>query len=82
MLSKEVLPVASGLVGLIVGLIGVGGSALMAPILLIGLGIDLVTVAATDLLFVTITKIAVTRAHQKIYLSTGRSPNQFGSEAS
>jgi len=65
MLSIEWLPLAGGLVGLIVGLTGVGGGALMAPILLIGFGLGLEAVVATDLLFATITKLAVTRVHQK-----------------
>ena len=54
MLSIERLPLAGDLVGLIVGLTGVGGGALMAPILLIGFGLVLETVVATDLLFATI----------------------------
>ena len=65
MLSFEWLPFAGGRVGLIVGLTGVGGGALMAPILLIGFGLDLEAVVATDLLFATITKLAVTGVHQK-----------------
>ena len=65
MLGYEWLPVAGALVGLIVGLTGVGGGALMAPILLMGFGLDLATVVATDLLFATITKLAVTRVHHK-----------------
>ena len=50
-------PFAGALVGFIVGLTGVGGGALMAPILLLGFGLDLQTVVATDLLFATITKL-------------------------
>ena len=65
MLGYEWLPVAGALVGLVVGLTGVGGGALMAPILLVGFGLDLATVVATDLLFATITKLAVTRVHHK-----------------
>ncbi len=65
MLGLEWAPVAGALVGLIVGLTGVGGGALMAPILLIGFGLDLATVVATDLLFATLTKLAVTRVHHK-----------------
>jgi len=61
----EWLPVAGALVGLVVGLTGVGGGALMAPILLVGFGLDLATVVATDLLFATVTKLAVTRVHHK-----------------
>ena len=64
MLGLEWAPFAGALVGLIVGLTGVGG-ALMAPILLVGFGLDLSTVVATDLLFATLTKLAVTRVHHK-----------------
>lgn len=59
------LPIAGALVGLVVGLTGVGGGALMAPILLIGFGYDLQTVIATDLLFATITKIVASGMHIK-----------------
>jgi uncharacterized protein len=55
MLGLEWAPFAGALVGLIVGLTGVGGGALMAPILLVGFGLDLSTVVATDLLFATLT---------------------------
>ena len=40
MLGLEWAPLAGALVGLIVGLTGVGGGALMAPILLVGFGLD------------------------------------------
>ena len=56
-------PFAGALVGFIVGLTGVGGGALMAPILLLGFGLDLQTVVATDLLFATITKLAAGGMH-------------------
>ena len=63
-------PFAGALVGFIVGLTGVGGGALMAPILLLGFGVELQTVVATDLLFATITKLACWRhAHPQ---SVGR----------
>lgn len=65
MLGLEWAPVAGAVVGLIVGLTGVGGGALMAPILLVSFGLDLATVVATDLLFATLTKLAVTRVHHK-----------------
>ena len=65
MLGLEWAPVAGAVVGLIVGLTGVGSGALMAPILLVGFGLDLATVVATDLLFATLTKLAVTRVHHK-----------------
>lgn len=56
-------PIAGALVGFIVGLTGVGGGALMAPILLLGFGYDLQTVVATDLLFATITKLVAGGMH-------------------
>ena len=56
-------PFAGALVGFIVGLTGVGGGALMAPILLLGFGYDLQTVVATDLLFATITKLVAGGVH-------------------
>jgi uncharacterized membrane protein YfcA len=61
----EWAPLAGAIVGLVVGLTGVGGGALMAPILLFGFGFDLPTVVATDLLFATITKIVATGFHSK-----------------
>jgi uncharacterized membrane protein YfcA len=65
MIGIEWAPLAGALVGLVVGLTGVGGGALMAPILLFGFGFDLATVVATDLLFATITKIVATGFHSK-----------------
>jgi uncharacterized membrane protein YfcA len=61
----EWAPLAGALVGLVVGLTGIGGGALMAPILLFGFGFDLATVVATDLLFATITKLVATVFHSK-----------------
>lgn len=63
MLGHEWLPLAGAIVGFVVGLTGVGGGALMAPILLIGFGIDIKTVVATDLLFATITKLVASGVH-------------------
>lgn len=65
MIGIEWAPLAGAIVGLIVGLTGVGGGALMAPILLFGFGFDLPTVVATDLLFATITKLVATGSHNK-----------------
>lgn len=62
-LGIEWATLAGAFVGLIVGLTGVGGGALMAPILLIGFGLELQTVVATDLLFATITKIFAGGVH-------------------
>ena len=64
-MGLEWAPLAGALVGLIVALTGVGGGALMAPILLFGFGFDLLTVVATDLLFATITKLVASGAHSR-----------------
>lgn len=56
-------PFAGALVGFIVGLTGVGGGALMAPILLLGFGLEIQTVVATDLLFATVTKLSAGAMH-------------------
>lgn len=61
----EWVPIAGVLVGFVVGLTGVGGGALMAPILLICFQIDLVTVVATDLMFATVTKLVASGVHSK-----------------
>ena len=49
--------------GFIIGLTGVGGGALMTPILLLFFGISPTTAVATDLWFAAITKIAGARIH-------------------
>lgn len=57
--------VAGIFTGLIVGLTGVGGGALMTPLLLIIFGIPPITAVATDLLFAAITKIFGALTHHK-----------------
>jgi hypothetical protein len=54
---------AGAVTGFVVGLTGVGGGALMTPILLIVFGISPVTAIATDLWFAFITKIIGARVH-------------------
>lgn len=54
---------AGALTGLIIGLTGVGGGALMAPILLLVFDIAIGTVVATDLWFAAVTKIAAIRIY-------------------
>jgi hypothetical protein len=56
---------AGALTGFVVGLTGVGGGALMTPILLLFFGIAPTTAIATDLWFAAITKIAAARIHSK-----------------
>lgn len=54
---------AGALTGLVVGITGVGGGALMTPILLIVFGVSPITAIATDLWFAAITKLVGARAH-------------------
>jgi uncharacterized membrane protein YfcA len=54
---------AGVLTGFVVGLTGVGGGALMTPILLIFFGVSPTTAIATDLWFAAITKLVGARAH-------------------
>lgn len=56
---------AGALTGFVVGLTGVGGGALMTPILLLFFGVAPTTAIATDLWFAAITKIAAARIHGK-----------------
>lgn len=56
---------AGALTGLIVGLTGVGGGALMTPILLLVFSISPATAIATDLWFAAITKIIGARIHHR-----------------
>lgn len=57
------LVVAGALTGLIVGLTGVGGGALMTPLLLLIFGVAPLAAVGTDLWFAAITKIFATRIH-------------------
>jgi hypothetical protein len=56
---------AGAATGLLVGLTGVGGGALMTPILLFFFGIAPTTAIATDLWFAAITKLVGARIHHK-----------------
>lgn len=57
--------IAGALTGFIIGLTGVGGGALMTPILLLFFGISPITAVATDLWFAVITKLVGARFHSK-----------------
>ena len=60
------LHVAAGaFTGFVVGLTGVGGGALMTPILLLAFGMAPHTAIGTDLWFAAITKLAVAGRHQR-----------------
>lgn len=54
---------AGAFTGFIIGLTGVGGGALMTPILLLFFGVPPATAVATDLWFAAITKLAGARIH-------------------
>jgi uncharacterized protein len=54
---------AGAFTGFVLGLTGVGGGALMAPILLIVFGVSPTSAIATDLWFAAITKLVVARVH-------------------
>ncbi|MCC2675031.1 MAG: hypothetical protein K0R89_2082 [Ramlibacter sp.] len=54
---------AGALTGLVVGLTGVGGGALMTPILLLVFGVSPTTAIATDLWFAAITKLVGAKLH-------------------
>lgn len=54
---------AGALTGFVVGLTGVGGGALMTPILLIFFGVAPTTAIATDLWFAAVTKLVGARVH-------------------
>lgn len=54
---------AGALTGFVVGLTGVGGGALMNPILLLFFGVTPITAIATDLWFAALTKIIGARMH-------------------
>ena len=56
---------AGALTGFVVGLTGVGGGALMTPILLLFFGVAPATAIASDLWFAAITKLVASRIHNR-----------------
>ena len=56
--------VAGAATGFLVGLTGVGGGALMTPLLLLFFGVAPMAAVGTDLWFAAITKLAATRVHR------------------
>src|SRR5262245_17976978 len=54
---------AGALTGFVVGMTGVGGGALMTPILLLLFGTAPLTAVGTDLWFASLTKLAVSGLH-------------------
>lgn len=59
----SMLIVAGAATGLLVGLTGVGGGALMTPLLLLFFGVAPLTAVGTDLWFAALTKLFATRVH-------------------
>ncbi|MCB9162907.1 MAG: sulfite exporter TauE/SafE family protein [Flavobacteriales bacterium] len=59
------LIIAGASVGLLVGLTGVGGGALMTPLLLLLFGVAPTVAVGTDLWFAAITKLFATPVHQR-----------------
>lgn len=57
--------VAGLVVGFIVGLTGIGGGALMTPILIVGFGIPPIIAVSTDLLYAAVTKFGGVFAYAK-----------------
>lgn len=65
-MTIDLLQVAAGaLTGFVVGMTGVGGGALMTPILLLGFGTTPLVAVGTDLWFAAITKLAVSGLHAR-----------------
>ena len=63
---ETLLLISTGLaVGFLVGLTGVGGAAVMTPVLILGFNISPVVAIATDLLFATITKLTTIPLHNR-----------------
>jgi uncharacterized membrane protein YfcA len=63
---ETLLLITTGLsVGFLVGLTGVGGGALMTPVLILGFNISPVVAIATDLLFATISRLATIPFHNR-----------------
>jgi hypothetical protein len=64
-MTQFALHAAAGAVtGLIIGLTGVGGGALMTPMLLLVFGVAPQTAVGTDLWFAALTKLAITPMHR------------------
>lgn len=57
------LMTAGAVTGMLVGLTGVGGGAVMTPLLLLVFGVAPMSAIGTDLWFAAITKLAATRIH-------------------
>ena len=62
---NHIYPFVGACIGFIVGLTGIGGGALMTPILLLIFGVAPTTAVATDLWFAAITKFAAVLIHHR-----------------
>jgi len=66
------LVLVGALTGTLVGFTGVGGGALMTPVLMLGFSIAPLTAIATDLCFAALTKLAALRAFQPAGMVDGQ----------
>ncbi len=57
--------IAGAMVGVLVGFTGIGGGALMTPMLILGFGVPVVTAVSTDLAYAAITKFAGSVAYAR-----------------
>ncbi|MBN3564445.1 sulfite exporter TauE/SafE family protein [Aliamphritea spongicola] len=57
--------IAGAIVGVLVGFTGIGGGALMTPMLILGFGVPVVTAVSTDLAYAAITKLAGSVAYAR-----------------
>ncbi|HSH03922.1 MAG TPA: sulfite exporter TauE/SafE family protein [Anaerolineae bacterium] len=66
MMTDIFLPIGAGLViGVLIGLTGMGGGALMTPFLITVMGLNTVLAVGTDLVFATITKLFGSIEHRR-----------------
>ncbi len=62
-MSPYLIPAVGFVVGILIGLTGIGGGALMTPILILGLGLPATTAVGTDLFYASLTKIVGSLQH-------------------
>src|SRR5262249_22783966 len=65
MIFDPLVALAGALTGLMVGMTGVGGGALMTPLLLLFFGVAPLSAVGTDLWFAAITKTVASRIHSR-----------------
>lgn len=66
MSTEIILALTAFFVGGLVGITGVGGGAIMTPVLILFFGVPPVVAVATDLVFATVTKLVASISHSKV----------------